>query len=113
MKRFKIIRLSDKEAVFTQDRESIKDVIIPKGWGLHLEHTIKDENDNDVVVPATCEIAEEEIIETVIERRVKDYQREIDPRFQEAVLDHLSGKPEKMTRLLEDYEKIKLRYPIR
>lgn len=47
----------------------------------------------------------------VEEKRKADYQKEIDPSFQEAVMDYIAGKPGKMTKLQADYEKIKVRHP--
>lgn len=123
MKIYKIKRLSDGEIMFNQKHDSIDKVEIPKGWGLHLEHQeqqydeegpMKDEQGNPIMitVPATCEIIEEEIPEEAVEeKRKKDYQKEIDPFFQEAMLDHIAGDSTKINTLLVKYENIKQKHP--
>ena len=48
--------------MFVQDRESIEQVEIPVNWGLWLEH-IEIIDGVETLIPATCEITEEEIPE--------------------------------------------------
>ncbi len=68
---------------------------IPSGWNLKDNH----------------EVIREEVIESADSKRRKEYQREVDPFFQEAVIDYIAGEPTKMLKLIDDYGKIKLKYP--
>ena len=63
------------------------------------------------ILPAEFEVVIEDYETPVEEKRKAAYQKEIDPGFQEAVMDFMAGKSEKSDALLAKYEAIKLQHP--
>jgi hypothetical protein len=74
----------------------------------------KDNEGNDILLhklAAQYKVIIEEVIPTYAELRRPEYAKRIDPKFQEAQMDNLMGKPEKLRVLIEEYKKIKQEFP--
>ena len=64
-------------------------------------------------LPSQFEVKIEDIEPNYKDLRREQYVKRIDPKYQEATLENMIGRPEKMQALLTEYEAIKAQFPRR